>query len=63
MESYENCHYASVYLYKRPFEGTKVFNNIKNLFCYVTHYCNLVAEFNGLVSKKRSVFLPAFFIL
>ena len=30
----------------------KVFNNTKNLFCYVAHYCNLVAEFNGLVSKK-----------
>ncbi len=33
----------------------KVFNNPKNLFCYVAHYCNLVAEFNGLVSKKGSV--------
>jgi hypothetical protein len=41
----------------------KVFNKTKNLFCYVAHYCNLVAEFNGLVSKKGPVFLPAFFIL
>jgi hypothetical protein len=37
----------------------KVFNNLKNLFCNVAHYCNLVAEFNGLVSK-RSVVMPAF---
>ena len=40
----------------------KVFNNTKNLFCYVAHYCNLVAEFNGLVSKKGRYFYRPFFI-
>ena len=24
----------------------------KKLFCYVLHICNLVLEFNGLVSKR-----------
>jgi len=49
---------------KMPYFKTKfrwkVFNKTKNLFCYVAHYCNLVAEFNGLVSKKGPVLLPAF---
>ena len=31
---------------------TKVIYRAKKLFCYVTHICNLVPEFNGLVSKR-----------
>ena len=33
-------------------EGSKVIHSNKNLFCYVAHICNLVQEFNGLVSKR-----------
>jgi hypothetical protein len=32
--------------------GAKVIHRGKNLFCYVAHICNLVQEFNGLVSKR-----------
>jgi len=32
--------------------GVKVIHRGKNLFCYVAHICNLVQEFNGLVSKR-----------
>jgi hypothetical protein len=58
--------------------GSKVIHTRKNLFCYVVSICNLVQEFNGLVSIKgpaqvgpftlsKSVakfafILPAFFI-
>jgi len=30
----------------------KVIHRVKKLFCYVAHICNLVQEFNGLVSKR-----------
>jgi hypothetical protein len=30
----------------------KVIHSGKNLFCNVGHICNLVQEFNGLVSKR-----------
>jgi len=30
----------------------KVIHSSKNLFCNVGHICNLVQEFNGLVSKR-----------
>ena len=33
------------------YEIKEVIHRIKNLFCNVTHICNLVQEFNGLVSK------------
>ena len=50
----------------------KVIHSIKNLFCYVALICNLVQEFNGLVSKgsaamltlllfRYSSFFPPFF--
>jgi len=31
---------------------SKVIHRRKNLFCKVTQICNLVQEFNGLVSKR-----------
>ena len=37
--------------WKGPFCPFKVIHTIKNLFCYVALICNLVQEFNGLVSK------------
>jgi hypothetical protein len=39
------------------FEDLKVIHSIKNLFCYVVLICNLVQEFNGLVSKGSAVLL------
>jgi hypothetical protein len=33
-------------------KGVKVIHTAKNLFCYVVSICNLVQEFNGLVSIK-----------
>ena len=33
-------------------EGSKVIHTAKKLFCYVGSICNLVQEFNGLVSIK-----------
>jgi hypothetical protein len=33
-------------------ERLKVIHTPKNLFCYVVSICNLVQEFNGLVSIK-----------
>ena len=35
----------------------KIIHSIKNLFCYVALICNLVQEFNGLVSKGSAVLL------
>jgi len=32
--------------------GSKVIHTAKNLFCNVVSICNLVQEFNGLVSIK-----------
>ncbi len=37
---------------KRSFQGSKVIHTAKKLFCYVGSICNLVQEFNGLVSIK-----------
>ena len=34
------------------FQGSKVIHTAKNLFCNVVSICNLVQEFNGLVSNK-----------
>jgi hypothetical protein len=40
----------------RPsFKGLKVIHTLKNLFCYVVLICNLVQEFNGLVSKGPAI--------
>ena len=36
-------------------EGFKVIHTEKNLFCYVALICNLVQEFNGLVSKGLAI--------
>ena len=36
----------------RPRIIAKVIHSGKNLFCNVGHICNLVQEFNGLVSKR-----------
>jgi hypothetical protein len=33
----------------------KVIHTPKNLFCYVALICNLVQEFNGLVSKGPAI--------
>ena len=35
----------------------KFIHSIKNLFCYVALICNLVQEFNGLVSKGSAAML------
>lgn len=32
-------------------------HTVKNLFCYVALICNLVQEFNGLVSKGSAAML------
>jgi len=39
----------------RAKKGFKVIHTIKNLFCNVTLICNLVQEFNGLVSKGLAI--------
>jgi hypothetical protein len=36
-------------------KGFKVIHTVKNLFCYVALICNLVQEFNGLVSKGPAI--------
>ena len=40
-----------IYLFLK-ITNLKVIHRGKNLFCYVAHICNLVQEFNGLVSKR-----------
>jgi len=39
----------------RGYEGVKVIHTVKNLFCNVALICNLVQEFNGLVSKGLAI--------
>jgi hypothetical protein len=41
----------------------KVIHRRKNLFCYVAHICNLVQEFNGLVSKRVDREISPFYLL
>ena len=41
-------------------EGFKVIHTAKNLFCYVALICNLVQEFNGLVSNGAGDFAGPF---
>jgi hypothetical protein len=42
----------------QPMKGRfKIIHSIKNLFCYVALICNLVQEFNGLVSKGSAAML------
>ena len=36
-------------------DARKVIHTQKNLFCYVALICNLVQEFNGLVSKGPAI--------
>lgn len=36
-------------------EASKVIHTVKNLFCNVALICNLVQEFNGLVSKGLAI--------
>jgi hypothetical protein len=36
-------------------DAFKVIHRAKNLFCYVALICNLVQEFNGLVSKGPAI--------
>ena len=38
-------------------ECFKIMHSTKNLFCYVIRICNLVQEFNGLVSKGSAAML------
>ena len=40
---------------RRPLKGSKVIHTVKNLFCNVALICNLVQEFNGLVSKGPAI--------
>jgi len=40
----------------------KVIHREKNLFCSVSHICNLVQEFNGLVSKGVNRKIDPFYI-
>ena len=40
----------------------KVIHRKKNLFCSVSHICNLVQEFNGLVSKGVNRKIDPFYI-
>jgi hypothetical protein len=54
-----NC-LSSLYKYfcphfGREYEGVKVIHTVKNLFCNVALICNLVQEFNGLVSKGLAI--------
>ena len=37
------------------YEAVKVIHTVKNLFCNVALICNLVQEFNGLVSKGLAI--------
>jgi hypothetical protein len=39
----------------REYKGVKVIHTVKNLFCNVALICNLVQEFNGLVSKGLAI--------
>jgi len=41
----------------------KVIHRSKNLFCYVAHICNLVQEFNGLVSKRVDRKISPFYFI
>ena len=41
--------------FERRSEGVKVIHTAKNLFCNVALICNLVQEFNGLVSKGLAI--------
>jgi hypothetical protein len=41
--------------WRRMGGGFKVIHTAKNLFCYVALICNLVQEFNGLVSKGPAI--------
>ncbi len=41
----------------------KVIHSPENLFCNVGHICNLVQEFNGLVSKGVNRKIGPFYIL
>jgi|GEM_PF-3262792 len=36
-------------------KGFKVIHTVKKLFCNVVRICNLVQEFNGLVSKGLAI--------
>ena len=36
-------------------QGIEFIHTPKNLFCYVALICNLVQEFNGLVSKGPAI--------
>ena len=42
-------------LRREPLKGFKVIHTVKNLFCNVALICNLVQEFNGLVSKGLAI--------
>jgi hypothetical protein len=42
---------------KKTGERFEIIHMIKNLFCYVICICNLVQEFNGLVSKGSAAML------
>jgi hypothetical protein len=41
----------------------KVIHSRQNIFCYVVHICNLVPEFNGLVSKGVNRKIDPFYVL
>ena len=49
-------HYGAFFCLRKPvFYPFKVIHTVKNLFCYVALICNLVQEFNGLVSKGPAI--------
>ena len=45
------------YAAKKTSRRFEIIHMTKNLFCYVIRICNLVQEFNGLVSKGPVVIL------
>ena len=50
-----NCYKLRKAVERGMAEGFKVIHSGKNLFCYVALICNLVQEFNGLVSKGPAI--------
>lgn len=53
---YYTMHYSDVLeIFKDPGRGFKVIHTPKKLFCNVMLICNLVPEFNGLVSKGLAI--------
>jgi hypothetical protein len=45
------------------FQAIKQRAKRKNLFCNPGHFCNLVSEFNGLVSKRVGLLVGPFYFV